>query len=832
VTDPASPQALHEPLTCIADAVCRLEPTLDGSVVTGVVRQAVPVRAHQRRLAQALTDDPAMLIAGRHRGPAAVERLIAALQVAGAQHLTVPRCGNCDRVVPLRNRNPEGFRICSGCATHKNLRFGICAACGHHRRLLGSTINDARCRPCDQRRPQPDPIVAIRAHVTQLAPDADPDVVDELTCQAAPNAHQRRRVARDLGARADLLTGNAHDGSPALVRLVELLVKHHIAGVVAPTCPLCLAQRPLRFKRDGRRCCRNCYDQTRHELCDTCGHLRPVASRTSHGQPQCRSCAFSDPVNQQRCTGCQQVRPIARRTDTERLCRRCWRHHPAVCSICGQHKPCSFAFTASPRCDNCYQKLAAAPCARCGKTAPRWTRDETGQLLCGSCGRRREPCCRCGRTRRVGGRIPDGPICRTCYQHEPAYFKHCDQCGAFEKLHHFGLCQACAAPVVLRRALTRPDGTVRTELEPVIAVLLAGEAAALLHWLQRPSIKTFLADLAAAAGPITHSTLDQAPPARTQMLRSALVAAGVLPPRDDYLIAIERRLDRRIATVTHDEDRQTLRSYTNWFHLRRLRRLSPITRGQTNTVWATVAAATRLLQWLADHGMNLRTCTQTDIDNWLPTASGNHRARPFIDYALRSKAAANITIPAPQREHLPNTLPDDDRWTLVRRLLTDTTLHIVDRIAGTLVLLYAQPLTRITQLRTEHVTKTDKGIVLQLGSKPLDVPPPLDELLLQQVSNRRGHGAVGHSNDTENPWLFPGVRPGRPLSPFQLMRRLQAHGIAVRASRNTALVHLATELPTPVISQLLGMSLDTAERWAAIAGTGHLGYAADVSRRR
>lgn len=362
-------------------------------------------------------------------------------------------------------------------------------------------------------------------------------------------------------------------------------------------------------------------------------------------------------------------------------------------------------------------------------------------------------------------------------------------------------------------------------------MLLAGEAAPLLHWLQRPSTKTLLADVAAATGPITHDTLDQAPAARTQTLRSALVTAGVLPPRDEYLIAIERRLDRRIATVTNNEDRQTLRSYTNWFHLRRLRRLSPITRGQTNSAWETIAIAANLLQWLADHDTNLRTCTQTDIDNWLPSAPGTHRARPFIAYALGSKAVANISIPAPPPERVTVTLPDDDRWTLVRRLLNDTALHIVDRLAGTLVLLYAQPLTRITQLRTGHVSKTDKGIVLQLGSKPLDVPPPLDELLLQQVSNRRGHGAVGHPKDTDNPWLFPGVRAGRPLSPFQLMRRLQTLGIAVRASRNTALVHLATQLPTPVISQLLGMSLDTAERWAAIAGTGHLAYAAEVSRR-
>ena len=58
-----------------------------------------------------------------------------------------------------------------------------------------------------------------------------------------------------------------------------------------------------------------------------------------------------------------------------------------------------------------------------------------------------------------------------------------------------------------------------------------------------------------------------------------------------------------------------------------------ITRGPTNNAWETIAIAANLLQWLADHDTNLRTCAQGDIDNWLPSAPGTHRARPFIRWA-------------------------------------------------------------------------------------------------------------------------------------------------------------------------------------------------------
>jgi L-alanine-DL-glutamate epimerase-like enolase superfamily enzyme len=55
---------------------------------------------------------------------------------------------------------------------------------------------------------------------------------------------------------------------------------------------------------------------------------------------------------------------------------------------------------------------------------------------------------------------------------------------------------------------------------------------------------------------------------------------------------------------------------------------------------------------------------------------------------------------------------------------------------------------------------------------------------------------------------------------------------SARASRNTALMDLAAQLPAKVLHDLLGIPINTATAWAHQAGASRAGYAADVSRRR
>jgi len=93
-----------------------------------------------------------------------------------------------------------------------------------------------------------------------------------------------------------------------------------------------------------------------------------------------------------------------------------------------------------------------------------------------------------------------------------------------------------------------------------------------------------------------------------------------------------------------------------------------------------------------------------------------------------------------------------------------------DRVAGILVLHFAQPPSRIVRLTVDHITNRAAPPQLRLGIDP-------------------------------------------------------------RADRNTALLQLAAELPIPVVADLLGLHIGTAAKWADYANAAHTGYAAARASR-
>lgn len=58
------------------------------------------------------------------------------------------------------------------------------------------------------------------------------------------------------------------------------------------------------------------------------------------------------------------------------------------------------------------------------------------------------------------------------------------------------------------------------------------------------------------------------------------------------------------------------------------------------------------------------------------------------------------------------------------------------------------------------------------------------------------------------------------------MGRLNKLGITTRASRNTAMLHLAATVPPAVFASLIGISISAATRWAEYAGRNWTTYAA------
>jgi hypothetical protein len=167
---------------------------------------------------------------------------------------------------------------------------------------------------------------------------------------------------------------------------------------------------------------------------------------------------------------------------------------------------------------------------------------------------------------------------------------------------------------------------------------------------------------------------------------------------------------------------------------------------------------------------------------------------------------------------------DDRRWRIARRLLVDDTVEARDRVAALLLLLYAQPAARITRLTRASIQVDEHDVRLGLGEDRVLLPPPLSELI-QRLPEQMPAGMAGNLTGNDL-WLFPARQPGHPMSPTTMSRRLRKLGIEPRAARNTALLQLGAELPSPVFADLLGVHINTAERWNAAAGARWTNYAA------
>ncbi|WP_347603502.1 hypothetical protein [Acrocarpospora sp. B8E8] len=356
-------------------------------------------------------------------------------------------------------------------------------------------------------------------------------------------------------------------------------------------------------------------------------------------------------------------------------------------------------------------------------------------------------------------------------------------------------------------------------------------------WLQRPATQTMLTTLIATDRPISHEALDHLRPAKAaQYLRDVLVTNGLLPPRDEYLSSLERWLPTALPEVASPAERRIVQSFATWYYLRRLRRASKIkiiTYGQMVSARHEILAAIKLLAWLQDRGATLATCTQADIDLWLDQGPWMRElARNFLVWTARNHHSDPFEFPGrPTSSNSVSIIEEDERWNQIQQLLHDEDLDLSIRVGGLLVLLFAQPLSRIVRIATSDITQAGSTVSIALGAQPLDLPPPLDALVLRL----RDAPSPNH-RDAARPkaWLLGSAhcRPGKPFSSQQLGYRLNELGIQARCARNTALMELAAELPAAVLAELLGLHLETASNWKRRAGAPRAEYAAELARRK
>jgi integrase len=410
----------------------------------------------------------------------------------------------------------------------------------------------------------------------------------------------------------------------------------------------------------------------------------------------------------------------------------------------------------------------------------------------------------------------DTPICRECAG-MPAHHV-CGRCGAEAASYARGLCARC----VLHDRLTEllGDQTARRErgLDGLFELFMAAPSAKdRIRWLTRSPTVPLLGQIASGEVPCTHEALDAYPSRRAAWrAEHLLVAVGALPARDPALARLEQWIDQLLTDSDHEP---VLRPFASWVVLRRYRRKSQrvaLGSGELARAKVELRSAGAFLDWLTGRGRDLAACTQADVDAWLAgERADRYIARQFARWAMAQKLMPRLDFPFGQRGGPTPPITDHDRLELSRRLLDDDTIPARDRLAGILVAVYAQPIGRVARLSLEDVTLNDGGTAIRFGETPITLPGPIADAVRRWLDQC---DAAMPPMATPSRWLFPGNPPSLPIGELSLSRRLKRFGVDCNDARRAALLHLAGEIPSTILSDLVGVHVHTAIAWAEIAG--------------
>jgi hypothetical protein len=370
--------------------------------------------------------------------------------------------------------------------------------------------------------------------------------------------------------------------------------------------------------------------------------------------------------------------------------------------------------------------------------------------------------------------------------------------------------------------LAGPDGTVAPELRLLTeAFTRVRRPLNAIRWVRHSPAAGLLRHLAGQQRPVTHDLLDELPPGHSlHYLRQVLVQTGILPERDEDLERVPAWLEHHLDGQP-PEHALLVRPFLHWSLLRRARSRAarrPFPASIGRQLRLRVMIALELLAWTDQQGTTLAGLRQDDVDRWLAEeqTQRRYRVRYFLNWTAARGLSRSLDVPVLPRQGPADFLDDDQRWQLLQRCLTDTTMPIGVRAAGALVLLFGLQLQRIRHLTPGQVTEKDGNAYLTAGRRPFLLPPRLAAILGELASQPPPRFMIASGPETPR-WLFPGRIPGQPLDLHSLNNQLNRHGISARPARNGALAALASDLPAAVLADFLGVHVNTAVRWVTYA---------------
>jgi hypothetical protein len=711
---------------------------------------------------------------------------------------------------------------------------------------------------------------------------ASPEMARAVIADILLSRKSRRHVAEWLRAGSSL---DQDETPPPLVQRLRHALAAELPNVSRVRCANCGSERRvLPHQGENGRLCENCYRRTpgrietcrscrkdrsvvwrdddggawcgpcrrRHpdvvEQCVRCGRIGQVSARTVDGP--LGLCCYQTPV--ERCCGCLRYRPVWARADNMPLCKSCARRPLERCANCGEERLIPKVRTRgrSGWCFDCIARATAESAA--SDQGPAQESDVEGIRLavCVTCGRRdgitflpdgprcsacrdramrrRENCGHCGEIRRV---FFTPGICGECLGVDVG--GTCAGCGLEDRIYSGGCCERCVLAERAAEVFYDCGDAGRAVAERLAASPSPGSS---LIWLKKSRTAKILIDLLQHGREPAHEDLDALPSMRRadgkadrrqsiENARMILVSIGVLAPRNALAGRYETWALQVLANVDQAADRWTLQQ----FHRHRLVpsvearcEAGKATQGTVGRAQDQLRAAVELMSWVRLRG-GLARLSRSDVDEWLAGPSTRHWARQFLLWAIRQHLidlpASAIPMRTPQA---PSDVEDYKlRANLAHRLLHEEGIPADVRVAGLLVVLYGQHLSRIASIERENVDLESRPPRIKLGRNWLELPDPMGRHIVELLEQGPRRSAPFVENAR---WLFLGDGAGTHLSSSHLGVRLAGYGIHARSMRNTVLFQLGATVQPRTLARLLDLHTGTAMGWVNKAGGTYSNY--------
>jgi hypothetical protein len=430
-----APEVITDPIGVIVDLVAERETRLDRAGIEAAVTSVAGGRAKRRRLAQALLDNPAVLVDGRSPAPRGIADLLIALRHTGAVDISPPACAQCGKHLRTLQRRDQDW-YCSVCGPQPKR----CASCGHERTIVTQDRQgQPRCGQCPDEDDR-DPLLVLTEVIIKVDPSLPARTITAAAHRVFSRPAKLRQLAWIIEDTPNLLTGDgAQAPAPSVLRLIDQLCDAGAQTITHPACPRCDRVIHLHRRIGGQWLCRNCVAKSRAQPCARCGTVREAATRDEHGRPLCPHCFCTDPTNQEACLECGRRRPVAVRAPDGPLCASCVPCKTLTCEICGRDGPCVISkATGQPWCQACQQRWIR--CARCGEVAP------------------------------IRGGTLDEPLCSTCTRPDRDFWRNCPNCGQPGRINA-GRCARCSVQQRVRELLSDDNGEIPAQLQALYQAL-------------------------------------------------------------------------------------------------------------------------------------------------------------------------------------------------------------------------------------------------------------------------------------------------------------------------------------------------------------------------